>query len=273
MNILDEWNPSFSNFNHTNVPPSMKSRSIKPFSMIICGSRNQGKSTVIRDIYEKYLEGKFDLVIVFSRTLSNGFYQEFLYGDGIILKDDFNPDILTRVEQHQKDRVKNKQKLLNVLILLDDCVDQKIKYNEQINQLFIRGRHLAMSVIFITQSPTLVQSVWRQNTSYLICLKMKGLGLTNLKNNFLLDLVDKDDTDGERPDIFLDRLIKQVFDTRYQCLVVEYEQEGNSLSDCCFTYTADPNFKRRRRARDTLANPIEDSEEENSEENNNSDIE
>lgn len=240
---LDYWEPNFPSYNHNDKPPAIYNRSIKPFAMMIISSRNQGKSVMLRHLYEEHFEGRFDLVIVFSNTLGNGWYDEFLQCK--TKYNQYDEDVLINLLNIQQEHKAEYGKYLNVLTIFDDCVSEEIKNSEPLQNLFLMGRHMAISIVFITQSPTLAKTVWRQNTTHLIVLRCKGKGKEHIINGFLLDLVDEEDCGSMKPDAFLRKLLKSVFDERYTALVVDYDKEGNSLRDCMKLYRANTKFKRR----------------------------
>ena len=247
-NDLHIWEPHFDNYKYNEKPPSLRLRSIKPFAMLICSSRNQGKTVMLRHLYEKQFEARFDLVILFSQTIGNGFYEQFMGEHKKTFYDEFDENVLININNIQEKVRKEKGFYLNILVIFDDCVSESIKHNEEIQNLFTRGRHKGISICFITQSPTLVKSTWRQNCTHLIVLRTKGLGLDNLKTNFLLDLIDAEEIPNNiKPDKYLNQIVKKVFNEKYNALVVEYDKEGNSLNDCIFQYKADNKFKIRRK--------------------------
>lgn len=242
---LDVWQPSFPSYRYDNKPEFIRKKSIMPFSMIISASRNQGKSVMVRHLYEKCWESRFDLVVVFSKTLGNGFYRQFIKSKTMF--DKFDNSILERLNEIQEEQRKTTGYMLNILIIFDDTIGNSTLYNEQIADLFTLGRHKAISVVYATQSPTSVSTLWRQNVTHFICLKTKGKGVQHIIDNFLLDLIDEDDCpEKERVDKFLRRLMKNVFKTDYQALVIEYEISGKcGIKDCIHTYIASDRFRRR----------------------------
>lgn len=226
----------------------MYNRSLKPFSFIICSSRNQGKSVLLRDLYERHWEGNFHLVLVFSNTLGTNWYDSFIPASTKYHQ--YDEDILINLFKLQQEHKEKTGKYLNVLAIFDDCISEELKHSEVLQNIFILGRHLGISICFITQSPTLVKSTWRQNTTHLAILRLKGLGKEHIINNFLLDLIEEEDTDGSKPATYASKLLRKTFEERYRALIVEYDNEGNSLRDVVSWYKANPKFKRRHHPKD-----------------------
>jgi hypothetical protein len=233
---IQRWDANFNSIKHENF----KKNSPQPFSMIVCGSRNQGKSVIIRDLVENHM-GQFDIYVVFSNTLSNGWYQQFITSR--LMFEEYKPEVLLHLEQAQKERLSKRKKLLNILIIFDDCISLKNKYSDVIMQLFTRGRHLGMSIVFATQTPTMCASIWRQNTTYLILLKCKGTAMEHIVNNFMIDLFEVGDLNSETPKQLPERIrtfLHSIFEEKYRACVVLYEQEGNDFTDAIKTYKVNP---------------------------------
>lgn len=143
-------------------------RSIDPASTIlITASRRSGKT-----YYAKYLVKKikklYSLIICFTNTKNSGQWNSILNEDNII--DGYDPEIIQMVYDRNK-ILKNKAPKANrnVLIIFDDVIDnKKIKNDETVESLFIRGRHDGIGVIFITQKLTRVSPTIRENSDIII---------------------------------------------------------------------------------------------------------
>lgn len=215
---------------------------MKPVAMIVSASRNQGKSYLVKDIITKIRASKkgWDIYIVFSNTLENGFYQEFIPGK--TKYGAYDPMVIQKLLEIQKNKLSENKKPPSVMIIFDDCVSKKMIYDEEINFLFTRGRHMNLSVIFITQSPTMVNSVWRQNATHLFVLRSKGKSLDHILDNFLQDLFQIGDFGTEnynQLEMKIRQLLKFVFEEQYRCLVCLYDDEGNDWQQCVKWYKAD----------------------------------
>lgn len=243
---LNKWDPknSFPNYsrnkNDDNRPMHIRPGSIKPFSLIIAGNRNTGKTTTFMDIYAKAnFSKRFDMICIFSSSLQNGYYSKYI--DTKLKFEQYDSDIIDALLEAQKIRKGKTGFFLNILIIFDDIVSNSAFFSEKISYLFCAGRHHAISTAYLCQSPTMVHSLWRQNTTHFICLKSKGKGKQHIIDNFLLDLIDPDkDSNGNRPEVFLNNIMKKIFETQYNAIIVEYDKEGLYLNECMSFYKADP---------------------------------
>jgi len=216
--------------------------------MVICASRNQGKSYMIRYLYETYFEKKFDSVIIFSKTLGSGFYDQFIKSK--TKYSNFSPEVLKKLFLLQEENKKKRGFYMSILLIFDDCLGLNIMYNQELQDVFTLGRHLGLSIVFASQNPTCISQTCRQNTTHLVLLRCKGRGLENIINNFLLDLIDEDElpTNCKRVDVYLRNVIKKVFSTRYRALIIEYEKEGVSFEELGRKFLVPADWKPKRRS-------------------------
>lgn len=169
---LADWNPNiFTRGEH--------------FAITITAPREQGKSTLFRDIFIKCnFRDLFDVHVLFSKTLNEDFFGEFFPGDGRLMFRGYNPNKLMKIVDLSKKFHEIHGRWPNILIVFDDCVGESsgtvdarkkagpknVKNENEILELFTMGRHQGMSVVFITQSPTLISPEWRKNTNIHIIL-------------------------------------------------------------------------------------------------------
>ena len=161
------------------------------FTMVISGSSKSGKSNLLKNLLigDANLEGYFDFIIIFSKTLVNGFYQSFI--DSQLMFKDFNPGIIKdfmKLSEIQK----NKGKRFRWCVILDDIVSGKSKYIEEITELFYTGRHYGASIIFLTQKASLMNTGWIANTMVYISLFAGSRNeKTYLAENLISDIIDE----------------------------------------------------------------------------------
>lgn len=140
------------------------------FSAIISGNSRSGKSYLLKHLLTRnnnILLNKYDFVVVFSPTLSNGFYKGFIKGK--LMFETFDPRIIEALKKKHAD-FKKKDVHMKWLVILDDCADSKSKYINEIQNLYFSGRHHGASVIFLTQKCSLVNTGWFTNSTLIISL-------------------------------------------------------------------------------------------------------
>jgi len=148
-------------------------------TIVAVGKRRTGKTWVLRNLmYEKRLA--FTGGIVFSQTdRLNQFWQQYVPSAYIYSK--YDPAILQLVFKRQLEiRESNrlteqeKEKALPFFILLDDVIsDPKLKFDEQLIELFVSGRHYKLFVLITTQYAKSITPTLRGNTDF--CFVMRTI--------------------------------------------------------------------------------------------------
>lgn len=153
----------------------------------VVAKRNSGKSFLI-----KYLvtltKDKFDKIFVICATEGiNHFYQKNdwipknciyeVYNESFIKK---LMEQMTRINSNKPDEERK-----NVLLILDDLVaDKDFHTSETFKQLFVRGRHINISVIITTQYLKLIPPVSRNNSDFIVVGQLNKQGLDILVEDF-----------------------------------------------------------------------------------------
>lgn len=140
------------------------------FSMIVNGMSKSGKSYLVKDIITPIID-EFDFIIVFSKTLCNGFYSKWLKTK--LLFDDFIPEVVEKFKElveKYKNLPKGKAKNIKLLFIVDDCLSTSIKYENMLGSLFMTGRHFNASVIIIGQKASMYSLSWMCNCTIFISL-------------------------------------------------------------------------------------------------------
>jgi hypothetical protein len=139
------------------------------FSMSIVASRKSGKTTFLYNLADE-LDGRFDLVILCSNSLQAGTYDFAKKRQNWALFDEYDSRLIGICESLQRQT----ENAFKFCFILDDCSSlTQVKYSDELLQLFIRGRNMKMSVIVSTQSPMLINKNSRQNTDFLVLLKLR----------------------------------------------------------------------------------------------------
>ena len=124
----------------------------RPARLLVSGYSGSGKSTLVEDIIKKYRD-VFERVIILGTNLEKSNELKITHDN------DFNP-----FEEHLTGKT---------LLIFDDVIYNK-KLINLAGEVFVRGRHLNVSSIFITQNLFLSNSNFRQitlNTTHIIILR------------------------------------------------------------------------------------------------------
>jgi len=142
------------------------------FSMLIFASRNSGKSYLIKHLLRTYLRSKYDIFIVVS---DSGDTESDL---GPVLPvgqthfwNDMNYAAITMMEGQNKERTAEGKQPLSMLIIFDDKVSVHQRSDDRLMQLFTRGRHMHLSIIFSSQAKKFADTGFLNNADYVLLLK------------------------------------------------------------------------------------------------------
>jgi len=213
---VPEWRPLGTNWRND-------------FSMLVCASRNSGKTHLVTKLWTDYWSVHFNTVVCFSNSLCNNHWADILPGK--LLFRGYSEEALKKTFDVAY-RMKSTGHKWRCLVLFDDCISVKQRYSEQIRRCFTEGRHYGISVCFITQSITnVVDSSWRDNLTHLIILnlrstKQKKFVIENFLNDEVGDdLVPKNYRHNEK--IWLMKMLKAVcYD--YGAVVIDYESKSRN---------------------------------------------
>ena len=223
------------------------------FSIVIDGVRHSGKSHALGHICyaikDKY---NFDTAILISGTAGiqvDTF--DYIQDDNKYDADDME-DILEKVIEIQKEDLKkhkgNKKKCCKLLIILDDVIAMKnrtgssIRFNKQLEELFVLGRHLNCYFFLLTQDLNSVSLKMKSNADILCCLKTGSYN----KKKYLLDSFMYLGNDDKK---IAQAFLSAVWDRPYSMMVVNQHkvQHANSVMDFVYRYVAPstdpPKFK------------------------------
>ena len=146
-------------------------------TVVCCGKRRTGKSWALRNLMF-LMKDKIPAGIVISQTDElNKFWRDYVPAKFIFPK--YEPEILDAVFKRQK-AILNDKNLTDeekdaaapFFILLDDVIsDQRLKYDENLMELFVAGRHYRLFVMITTQYAKAITPTLRGNTDFCLVFK------------------------------------------------------------------------------------------------------
>lgn len=146
-------------------------------TIVAVGKRRTGKSWVFRNLMYVFKD-KIPAGIVISQTDElNKFWRQYVPSKYIYNK--YEPEILDAVFDRQKQILNDhnlseseKDKKAPFFVLLDDVIsDQRLKFDSNLMELFVAGRHYRLFVLITTQYAKAITPTLRGNTDY--CFMMK----------------------------------------------------------------------------------------------------
>lgn len=123
------------------------------YTVILYGPRRSGKSVLIRHICQR-MRPLFPDVVCFTKTKASGEYFSFLPYDHVI--EGLDEDLLLSLLMNQC-KLKKKESRgefvgnYNLLIIIDDCMAEKLRYKDIFNAVFFNGRHYNVTLLVTVQ--------------------------------------------------------------------------------------------------------------------------
>ena len=206
---LSKWKPVFKKGDY--------------FSMVITASRNSGKTYLIKHLLDKYLVKLYDIIIFVSDSPDTA--EEFKHISKAIFLTKMNFNIINKIAHANKER----DEPLRTLLVYDDKIGKETKYDDQLMQLFTRGRHLNLSIIFASQSKKLMDTTWLNNSDYIILLKQNSAQQKKtILENVLIGSIDMEDEKEER-NVMKRIMIKYIGKKGDAIVINNKEQTNNNL--------------------------------------------
>ena len=146
-------------------------------TVVACGKRRTGKSWAFRNLMY-LLKDKIPAGIVISQTDElNKYWRDYVPKKFIYPK--YEPEILDAVFKRQKAILNDKNltdeqkdKMAPFFVLLDDVIsDQRLKYDENLMELFVAGRHYRIMTLITTQYAKAITPTIRGNTDFILIMK------------------------------------------------------------------------------------------------------
>ena len=150
-----------------------------PYRILIIGGSGSGKINALWDLINN--QPDIDKIYLYAKDLYEAKYQFLIKKrESTGLKHFNDPKAFIKYSNDMQDVYKNIDeynidKDRKILIVLDDMIDDMInnkKLNSVVTDLFIRGRKLNISLVFITQSYFNVPKDVRLNTSHFFIMKI-----------------------------------------------------------------------------------------------------
>lgn len=153
--------------------------------VFILSKRNGGKSVLAKSLIQAS-RSYFDKIIVICPTESvNNFYSTFL--DKEFIFDEFSEEYVSKLFSHLEkvngNKPKNEQK--KVLLVLDDVIaDTNLRSSKILKKVFVRSRHINLSLLVLSQALMEVTPVMRNNIDYILVSTINHSSLLSLCEQF-----------------------------------------------------------------------------------------
>lgn len=163
-------------------------------TILVVAKRNSGKSQLIRYLVlvNQHLFNKIFLICPTESV--NGFYSDIIEKKNILTSynEDFINNLVETMTRANSNQPKNKRQ--NILLILDDCIsDATIKNSKPFELLFTRGRHINISIIFVSQYlKAAITPVIRNNIDFCLFSQVNAQGLRLIFDEYNYNLSKQD---------------------------------------------------------------------------------
>ena len=158
----------------------------------LLAKRNSGKSVLLKHLVEAERH-KFSKIYVICPTEKiNRFYSDIVCEECIFDSYDekWVDKLISKMTEINANKPTKERK--NILLILDDCVsDTNFHQSPTIKKLFLRGRHINISLLITTQYIHLISPSMRTNLDYLFCGQMNKQSIDLLTTEFLSGDIEK----------------------------------------------------------------------------------
>lgn len=218
------------------------------------GARFSGKTKLLSWLYEMWIKLVFDMIIIFSDNPQAEAYDWIPEKQRKFVYPQFCSQIVRDLDTFQHE-TKN---ALRIMIMFDDCSSRRgNKYDDALQQLFIRGRNINTSIIFSTQSSNFINSDSRGNLDWFFLLKQNtGKKKEIVAQEFLWHVVPLSEEEKKTKKKRLDSIVKWV-DQRtadHNILCVDFRN-----GDLLYKFKVPENFVKTKKRKEKPANEDSDS--------------
>lgn len=167
---------------------------IRPgYTIIINGPRRSGKSKLIKNICQR-VRPWFPEVVVFTTTKDSGEYFGFIPISRVVdgLDEDLLLDLIASQKRKKKAQTRGEDVgNFNMLIILDDCMSQKLRYKDIFNLVFFQGRHYNITLLVTIQDVKGVAPAATVNADLCYSFPVKDERSRETINSKYCDFLDK----------------------------------------------------------------------------------
>mgnify|MGYP003641009000 CR=1 FL=1 len=229
-------------------------RDIPSMAVIVSACRRAGKSYLCREIvYNICPIYKPDLVVLFSETAD--FNDDFDYISPHFKFSTFDEEKLGNFIEQQEEHMKKYKKLKkegkdrgkkppSILMIFDDIAHVKdVFWSKNLMKLFTVGRHIACTVVFLTQNLSSLAPIMRKNSDVIITFKDPNFN--NQKILIEQHMCLKSDTNFRKQcREWMDVCLNQEY--MALCICMFKVQQSKELTDYVYQYKASHNAPKFR---------------------------
>ena len=211
----------------------------RPISVLVDGIRNSGKTYMMEKIIpDLIVNNGVNKVLLISGT--GKIQDNFKF---VKKKDRYEPkdlsDVILKLLTIQKRKKEKDGQAPRIMLILDDVVattsgGKSIRFNKELEFLYIGGRHYNIDIITLVQNLLAVPPSIRQNTDVLVIFKTPNMN----KQKFIIENFISGTVGDKKESRRL--IMEEIFNEPYKALVINLHniQKSNSIFDYVFFFKA-----------------------------------
>lgn len=160
----------------------------------LIAKRCSGKSVLLKHLVEAEKHKYKRIYVICPTERINRFYKDIT--DDECIFDNYNEIWMNKLIDKMTEINANKsaKERKHILLILDDCVsDHNFHQSPTIKKLFLRGRHINISLLITTQYIYLISPSMRNNLDYIFCGQMNKQSIDLLCSEFLCGDITKEE--------------------------------------------------------------------------------
>jgi hypothetical protein len=165
---------------------------IKNKTVCLIGKRNSGKSNLLKYLVSLSHDNFRTIFLISPTEQINNFYKGLINPNNIYSEydEDWVQSLIEKMTKENTDKTDDDAS--HILLILDDCI-ASVNFNKSktFKTLFVRGRHLKISIIITSQYINALPPIIRSNCDWIAVSQVNSQGLDLLMNEYRFGNIDK----------------------------------------------------------------------------------
>ena len=148
--------------------------------LCFCAKTRSGKSILARYFLDKHKNDFEKIILICPTEKINGFYKGLVNEKDVYdtVSEEWIKTLLNKISNTEKDKRRN------ILIIADDVGNEPFVKTAAFKNLFSKGRHYLISIMYLAQYLYMLPAQARSNIDYLICGQMNVASREILEKEF-----------------------------------------------------------------------------------------
>jgi len=211
---IDRWNMKF---------PLDENKKVN-FSSMIIAPRRSGKTYFINWLLHNPLKNKYDMIFIFTTSSGVSEYKKMnIPLRNVKIYANYMPEVIEMVKKTNT----GTDNPANILMIFDDSCSRKQKFDDEILDLYTKGRHFNISIIYSVQTATLVDNIWKDNSDFIFLFKPRtSKQRLYIVENLISGMMDIDFDKISEEKKFYKNVLKAVTDISHTMMIIDMVEQA-----------------------------------------------